>query len=833
MSGPYATENTGAVLGNILQQVLGTEIDKDTDSNQTTNATTNATGTQNVAGTGTQNTNTLGTQHTEGSGTNNQTTNGVNANVGTSQGTVNNTGTNTNNLNQNTQGNSRTTGGTQSRETGTVNTFGTTNTQQNTSTIQDVLRRYSESQQTSADTAGLRDVLSRQLAGITPEMMAALFMDANKQSGNLINAQSNALGARAGSNTGVAAVLNQLQAALSGKAADINLSMLRDAGGTAANIAQYTKRVDTAGEESTRTTTEQVMNQLVSSQQTQAIDKLIDSVTNTNTVSDQNTTGVSTGTTAGTQTSTGATTNVGTNQQNVAGTNSNVSNNIAASNANTATTNNQAVTTANTSATNQNVVGHESTNTTQTVNTNVAKGLVGALAAGATVASLYNQAKASGFVGDLLAFGRSLIGAGADATLVMNQINQGNITSGSPIADIGTPLETMPVAGPIPDVPDMGDVPLELDIDGFADGGLIKPDMLIDNSNTGSARESNNDGLFDIGKLMSQAGSTGAALNGLLDLFNTSSRTADSTSTVSASRSATPEQKIDITKLTDPESRKVTTRTTGDAEGQESSMQEWKVGDVYSETGGDDQVAGYTKVVGLGQDTGIYDHYDTAGNFVRRQEVKPNTLGTFAKALVPMIASFFMPGMSMVNGVASADKGFQSGDTIGGIAGLLSAVAGGAGIAAPGSDFASAAGTAAKVGGVVNKVDKIGKADGGLVGEPADAMLNTLGIHKQPDGKLSFSGDALRHMYSVLAPNTTHRPAQAAHFADGGQISGPGTGISDSIPAQTTSGKSLRVSDDEFIMPADVVKKLGKGFFDHLIEKYHVPADMQRAIGME
>lgn len=54
----------------------------------------------------------------------------------------------------------------------------------------------------------------------------------------------------------------------------------------------------------------------------------------------------------------------------------------------------------------------------------------------------------------------------------------------------------------------------------------------------------------------------------------------------------------------------------------------------------------------------------------------------------------------------------------------------------------------------------------------------------------------------------------------GGAVSGPGTGISDSIPA--------RLSDGEYVIPADVVKHKGVEFFDKLLEKYHMPAAEQK-----
>lgn len=53
-------------------------------------------------------------------------------------------------------------------------------------------------------------------------------------------------------------------------------------------------------------------------------------------------------------------------------------------------------------------------------------------------------------------------------------------------------------------------------------------------------------------------------------------------------------------------------------------------------------------------------------------------------------------------------------------------------------------------------------------------------------------------------------------YASGGKVTGPGTGTSDSIQAQLSTG--------EYVIPADVVQKLGVSFFDHLRDHFHSPA---------
>jgi hypothetical protein len=71
------------------------------------------------------------------------------------------------------------------------------------------------------------------------------------------------------------------------------------------------------------------------------------------------------------------------------------------------------------------------------------------------------------------------------------------------------------------------------------------------------------------------------------------------------------------------------------------------------------------------------------------------------------------------------------------------------------------------------------------------------------------------------------------NFADGGRpglIKGPGTGISDSIHAKGPGGSSIRVSNNEYILPADTVAAVGVDTLNRLVAETHVPAAMQRAM---
>lgn len=73
------------------------------------------------------------------------------------------------------------------------------------------------------------------------------------------------------------------------------------------------------------------------------------------------------------------------------------------------------------------------------------------------------------------------------------------------------------------------------------------------------------------------------------------------------------------------------------------------------------------------------------------------------------------------------------------------------------------------------------------------------------------SADAVRREPPPMGSrNPANREAlEAAGMADGGPVKGPGTGTSDSIPAKLSNG--------EFVIPADVVSFLGVKFFNDLI----------------
>lgn len=61
------------------------------------------------------------------------------------------------------------------------------------------------------------------------------------------------------------------------------------------------------------------------------------------------------------------------------------------------------------------------------------------------------------------------------------------------------------------------------------------------------------------------------------------------------------------------------------------------------------------------------------------------------------------------------------------------------------------------------------------------------------------------------------RPDGSMEMAGPGVLQGPGTGTSDSIPAETNTGQKVQLSNGEYVIPAEVVRAKGTEFFDKLV----------------
>jgi hypothetical protein len=67
------------------------------------------------------------------------------------------------------------------------------------------------------------------------------------------------------------------------------------------------------------------------------------------------------------------------------------------------------------------------------------------------------------------------------------------------------------------------------------------------------------------------------------------------------------------------------------------------------------------------------------------------------------------------------------------------------------------------------------------------------------------------------------RPDGSMDMAGPGVLQGPGTGTSDSIPAETDTGQKVQLSTGEYVIPADVVRAKGTEFFDKVVKSVTEP----------
>lgn len=139
-------------------------------------------------------------------------------------------------------------------------TGNTTGTQSQTGTTAGTASNTQDSTtQSTADVEALKKVFAQQQAGITPELLAAIFSEGQKAAPQLAMSTANAVGARAGNNTPLATALTALNASLTSKAAELDLSQKNASAETAAKIAQLTGGTKTTG------TTQQTSNQATNS----------------------------------------------------------------------------------------------------------------------------------------------------------------------------------------------------------------------------------------------------------------------------------------------------------------------------------------------------------------------------------------------------------------------------------------------------------------------------------------------------------------------------------------------------------------------------------------
>lgn len=160
-------------------------------------------------------------------------------------------------------------------KTGTNTTTGTQNQQTTGTNNQQTTGSFT--QKTDADIGALQQVYAKQAAGITPEMLSAIFEQGARQVPGLTTAYANAVGARNSANTPLATSLRDLQGNLTNQAAVLNNQLLKDSGITAAQIAELTKAVTGTNASNVLGTTGS--NTIGNTQQTTNINELTDTDT--------------------------------------------------------------------------------------------------------------------------------------------------------------------------------------------------------------------------------------------------------------------------------------------------------------------------------------------------------------------------------------------------------------------------------------------------------------------------------------------------------------------------------------------------------------------------
>lgn len=153
--------------------------------------------------------------------------------------------TGTQNQVTNQTSNTATTGSTsQNQVTNQTSGTATTGTQQQTSAT---------TSQATADIAGLQKALQLQLAGVTPDQIAAIYTEGSKAVPGLAQTYGSALGANTSNNSAFARGLETLQRDLAAQVIGLNAQQVNAGAGTAASIAGNTRTVTETGNVGTTT----------------------------------------------------------------------------------------------------------------------------------------------------------------------------------------------------------------------------------------------------------------------------------------------------------------------------------------------------------------------------------------------------------------------------------------------------------------------------------------------------------------------------------------------------------------------------------------------------
>ena len=169
--------------------------------------------------------------------------------------------------------------------------------------------------------------------------------------------------------------------------------------------------------------------------------------------------------------------------------------------------------------------------------------------------------------------------------------------------------------------------------------------------------------------------------------------------------------------------------------------------------------------------------------------------------------------------------------------GLPSQVAGSYGTALNAGNSAVSGGAQTTGAGAGAAQSSLGFSGQALQGYQQSAGIQNMGYQNQMQGwqagqdqKMGYINAATQIAGMAMMADGGQPPNQAIPFVRPGMAPkagivpqmgmGDGSGIDDTVPAM--------VSEGEYVIPADVVRRKGEEFFDKLVEKYHTPAAQQQ-----
>jgi hypothetical protein len=107
---------------------------------------------------------------------------------------------------------------------------------------------------------------------------------------------------------------------------------------------------------------------------------------------------------------------------------------------------------------------------------------------------------------------------------------------------------------------------------------------------------------------------------------------------------------------------------------------------------------------------------------------------------------------------------------------------------------------------------------------PAPVATTPMAINAIPGDKGSTVDQLRSHVKNLNDANAYKNGGCVKRMEKGGDVDGPGTGTSDSVPAM--------LSDGEYVLPADTVAAVGKATLDKLKNATHTPVNKPQTRGM-